>query len=136
VLRNNFSVAFNTYIDILASVEKRVNVVLGRDAPDWRLKNACPPCMYILEDEPPSEFSMLAAIDGNNSLKRIERGTRDKDPTGKTIVTASTELPDSCTLRLDSDMYLSEAEVDRFKDEVKHRLPCADASVSVPSLTE
>jgi ferredoxin-like protein FixX len=51
-------------------VEQKVNAVLARNTPDWRMQNACPACFYKLKDEPPLEFSYLASIDGNNSLKR------------------------------------------------------------------
>jgi hypothetical protein len=43
---------------------------LGREG-DWDPCNCCPPCMYKLTEEPLMKFSMLAAIDGNNSLKLV-----------------------------------------------------------------
>ncbi|KAJ7873189.1 hypothetical protein B0H13DRAFT_2349171 [Mycena leptocephala] len=49
---------------------------LGRDTPDWRLKNACPPCLYKLEGEPRLEIPLMATIDGNNSLSRFHRRER------------------------------------------------------------
>ncbi|KAG9310198.1 hypothetical protein JVU11DRAFT_9838 [Chiua virens] len=65
-----FSAAFDAYLEILAWVEQRVNAVLTRNTPNWRMWNVCPACFYKLKDEPPLEFSYLASIDGNNSLKR------------------------------------------------------------------
>ncbi|KAF8146272.1 hypothetical protein K438DRAFT_1990911 [Mycena galopus ATCC 62051] len=49
-----------------------LEAALSHDTPNWRLKNACPACMYKLEGEkdlPP----FLATMDGNNSLKRFWR---------------------------------------------------------------
>jgi hypothetical protein len=37
-----FSVAFDVYLAIRAEVDKRTQAALGRDTPNWRLKNACP----------------------------------------------------------------------------------------------
>lgn len=47
-----------------------MDAVLQR-GPDWRVKNTCPACTYKLKDELPMRFSMLIAMDGNDSLKRI-----------------------------------------------------------------
>ncbi|KAJ7816457.1 hypothetical protein B0H14DRAFT_3089810 [Mycena olivaceomarginata] len=44
---------------------------LGRDTPNWRLKHTCPACMYKLEGGDELIFSMLFAMDGNDSLKRV-----------------------------------------------------------------
>ncbi|KAJ6474078.1 hypothetical protein DFH09DRAFT_1343352 [Mycena vulgaris] len=46
--------------------------VLGHDA-SWRLKHACPACMYKLEGEDELIFSMLTMMDGNDSLKQVLR---------------------------------------------------------------
>ncbi|KAJ7814778.1 hypothetical protein B0H14DRAFT_3476791 [Mycena olivaceomarginata] len=48
---------------------------LGRDS-SWRMKHACPACMYKLEGEDALIFEMLSTMDGNDSLKRVLR--RDK----------------------------------------------------------
>lgn len=34
------------YVRIIQAVERVVDEELGRNAPDWRVKNACPPCAY------------------------------------------------------------------------------------------
>ena len=44
--RNQLSIAFDIYLDILRRVGQIINQKLGRDTPDWRLLNACPPCGY------------------------------------------------------------------------------------------
>ncbi|KAF8344672.1 hypothetical protein F5887DRAFT_1062040 [Amanita rubescens] len=65
-----FSDCYDLYLDIQRGVRHRVDTVLQR-GPDWRVKNACPACTYKLKDELPMRFSMLIAMDGNDSLKRI-----------------------------------------------------------------
>jgi hypothetical protein len=44
-----FSVVYDLYLAILCGVKEQVDKAIGRDAPDWRLKNCCPACMYKLE---------------------------------------------------------------------------------------
>ena len=44
--RNALADAFDTYLTILQIVDKRVAEALGRDAPHWRVLNACPACNY------------------------------------------------------------------------------------------
>ncbi|KAG1837662.1 hypothetical protein F4604DRAFT_1885677 [Suillus subluteus] len=41
---------FDIYLTILRHVSKQVNAALGRDAPNWRVLNSCPPCTYELQD--------------------------------------------------------------------------------------
>ncbi|KAJ7102996.1 hypothetical protein C8R43DRAFT_1092256 [Mycena crocata] len=71
-LSTQFSIAFDLYLAALAIVDRHVLALLGRDTPNWRLENACPACMYKLEDEPAMLFPILTTHDGNNSLKRRE----------------------------------------------------------------
>ncbi|KAI0349069.1 hypothetical protein OH77DRAFT_1507574 [Trametes cingulata] len=63
--------AFDIYISILREVERQVMQELGRDTPDWRALNACPPCAYRLSDEDQPVFDRILCLDGNNSLKRM-----------------------------------------------------------------
>jgi hypothetical protein len=51
-LATQFSVAFDLYLATRAIVDARVKAVPHRNTPDWRLKNACPACMYKVEGEP------------------------------------------------------------------------------------
>jgi hypothetical protein len=84
--------------------------------PSDRLRRACPPCFYKLQDEPELEFSSLVSIDGNNSLKRLGtsiRGVEDRVD----------------TRAIKSDRWVPTEEVDRFKDEVKPQ-------VSVPHMNQ
>lgn len=63
--------AFDIYLDILRRVDARVKASLGRTTADWRLKHSCPCCQYVLEEEDELDYTLLLAIDGNNSLKRF-----------------------------------------------------------------
>ncbi|KAG8700478.1 hypothetical protein FRC08_004676 [Ceratobasidium sp. 394] len=98
--RTRLSSALDVYYMVNRVIKKRVDKAMGRDSPDWRLKNCCPPCMYILEGEPELNPKLLATCDGNDSLKRCARaGSADQR-------------------EYESDYYISPEEVDRFKDEV------------------
>jgi hypothetical protein len=50
--RRVFADAFDVYLDIIRTVEKRVKVALGQDSPDWRVLNACPACSYEVRYAP------------------------------------------------------------------------------------
>lgn len=90
-----FSVAFDVYLAIRARVDARVQAALGRDVPDWRVKNACPACLYRLEGEAPLKIPLMATFDGNNSLSRFERREKvDGAEDGTTAPGASKELGD------------------------------------------
>jgi len=88
-------------------VDARVQHALGRDG-DWNSRHLCPPCMYKLTDELPMKFSMLAAMDGNNSLKPVD---------------STFHLGLSCTddRTSTSSRWLTPEDVDRFEDEVVSR---------------
>ncbi|KAJ6564784.1 hypothetical protein B0H19DRAFT_1209940 [Mycena capillaripes] len=115
-LASQFSVAFDVYLAIRAVVDRRVQVALGRNTPDWRLKNACPSCLYKLEGEPTLPLPLLFTMDGNNSLSRFEMCEREKVlEDGTTAPGASKERPDDRAAP--GDYYLSRAEVDRWSKE-------------------
>ncbi|KAH9829418.1 uncharacterized protein C8Q71DRAFT_799693 [Rhodofomes roseus] len=98
---------YEIYVAVVRGVEKRVRGALGRDSPNWRVLNACPPCGYELEDEPPLRWKRMLCLDGNNSLKRLRPlGNRTQ---GDTRVFA------------DSDYFLPQEFVDSFAHEVKSR---------------
>ncbi|KAJ7873649.1 hypothetical protein B0H14DRAFT_2162047, partial [Mycena olivaceomarginata] len=58
-LIQQFTICFDLYLKMLRTVDARVAKALGRDDPDWRLKNCCPACTYKLEGEEKLIFSML-----------------------------------------------------------------------------
>ncbi|KAK7046968.1 hypothetical protein R3P38DRAFT_2507024 [Favolaschia claudopus] len=112
-LGTQFSVAFDIYLAIRARVDARVQVALGRDTPNWRLKNACPACLYVLEGESPLDPPMLATMDGNNSLPRFELREREHiDEDGTTSRGALKELHDNRVAA--GDYYLTREEVNRW----------------------
>ncbi|KAJ7726036.1 hypothetical protein DFH07DRAFT_970647 [Mycena maculata] len=57
-----FSVALDLYHAVRADVDSRVQVALGRDAPNWRLKNSCPACLYKVEDEPTLLIPVISVL--------------------------------------------------------------------------
>ncbi|CAA7264087.1 unnamed protein product [Cyclocybe aegerita] len=120
---NALSAAFDVYLEILRTVDKRVAAFLGRDSPNWRVLNSCPPCTYELEGEPHLTFTRMFAMDGNNSLKRVEKiGERS--------------IGDHRVFE-GSDYYLSEEYVNQFADEVKARKKAEDSVLSAaPSIPE
>lgn len=105
--RSVLASTFEMYLAILRLVNTRVKQALGHDTPDWRVLNACPPCTYKLEGEPPRTFNRTMAFDGNNSMKRLyklgDRRVQDMRPF------------------TESDYLLSPEYVDQYKDEVKSR---------------
>lgn len=44
--RTGLADAFDAYLLILRRIDKQVLQALGRDTPNWRVLNACPPCGY------------------------------------------------------------------------------------------
>ncbi|KAJ7787485.1 hypothetical protein B0H14DRAFT_3095373 [Mycena olivaceomarginata] len=123
-LCQQFSISYDLYLDIRRRTDDRVTAALGRDS-SWRMKHACPACMYKLEGEDALIFEMLSTMDGNDSLKRVLR--RDKssmaqDETGEPTLARSSEREDS---RDASDgYYISRERVDRWaKSRLGDRLP-------------
>ncbi|KAJ6538073.1 hypothetical protein B0H19DRAFT_1213662 [Mycena capillaripes] len=112
-LGRQFSVVFDVHLAILTAVDRRVQVALGRDALDWRLKNACPTCMYKVEGEAALEIPFMCTMDGNNSLARFELCEREEVNTdGTTVPGASKERSDDRVAA--GDYYLSRVEVDKW----------------------
>lgn len=65
--------------------------------------------MYKLEDEHPMKFSMLATMDGNNSLKLVDSAFRS----------GLSRIDDRMST---SSRWITPEDVDRFKDEVANSL--------------
>ncbi|KAF7359716.1 hypothetical protein MVEN_00696200 [Mycena venus] len=115
-LASQFSVAFDIYLAIRAIVDRRVQVALGRHMPNWRLKNACPACLYKLEGEPRLHLPFLCTMDGNNSLSQYEIHEREEiHDDGTTAPGAPKELRDDHVAP--GHYYLSREEVDRWAKE-------------------
>ncbi|KAF8185590.1 hypothetical protein K438DRAFT_1907690 [Mycena galopus ATCC 62051] len=114
-LSSQFSIAFDVYLAIRARVEKRVQVVLGRDIPNWRLKNACPACLYKIEGEPKLHLPFLWTMDGNNSLSRFEIRERETYADGTMAPGFSRERADDRIVA--GDYYMSREEGDKWAKE-------------------
>ncbi|KAG1902578.1 uncharacterized protein F5891DRAFT_1127555 [Suillus fuscotomentosus] len=101
-LSRQLTIAFDVYMLIRSSVDSLVAEALNRDSLDWQLKHACPSCTYTLKDEVPLIFTLLFAMDGNDSLQRILHQTLgiDENDSGE-----SSELPTTQHVR--GDRYLS-----------------------------
>ncbi|KAJ7790912.1 hypothetical protein B0H14DRAFT_2625569 [Mycena olivaceomarginata] len=114
-LAAQFSVAFDVYLAIRTAVDKRVQVALGRDTPHWRLKNACPCCLYKLEGEPFLKIPLMGTFDGNNSLSRF--WLREKVELDKGVFTpgASKERVDDHVAP--GDYYLMREDADKWAKE-------------------
>ncbi|KAE9384969.1 hypothetical protein BT96DRAFT_841316, partial [Gymnopus androsaceus JB14] len=72
-MSTQLSTAFNVYCSLIQSVRQQVQVCLGRDDSDWRVLNSCPPCQYQLKEDGPLDIRMIVEMDGNDSLRCVER---------------------------------------------------------------
>lgn len=85
------------------TIKTKIDQVLGCGEPDDRLLRACPACLYSLKEEVNLPYSLLAAADGNMSLRRFIRvGTAD-------------------TAQFKSTYFLSRDEVNKFSGAVQVR---------------
>jgi hypothetical protein len=104
------------YLSIRAEVDKQVQVALRRDTPNWRLKNACPACLYKLEGEQPILLPVLCTFDGNNSLVRFWRREREVvDDSGCAVPGASKERIDARVTA--GDYYMPCEDVNMWSKE-------------------
>ena len=99
--------AYDCYLEIMRDVAQRVDVTLNRNGPHWKQQNVCPPCLYKMVGELPLRFSLLACMDGNNSLKLVDSTFRSGVPRSDDRLSAST-------------WWVTPEQVDRFKDEVQN----------------
>ncbi|KAG1833208.1 hypothetical protein F4604DRAFT_1694518 [Suillus subluteus] len=105
-LAEQLRISYDVYLELHRRIDHRLDKVLGHDSENWRMLNSCPACQYKLTDEPPLEFSILCACDGNNSAKLV-------DP----AICGGQERLD--TRIGTSSIWLNESYVDAFKDEVR-----------------
>ncbi|KZP11838.1 hypothetical protein FIBSPDRAFT_913520 [Athelia psychrophila] len=106
-----FSIAYDLYLEIRTNIHSRINKALNREDPNWNIRHICPACMNKVQGEPEMRFSMLWAMDGNDSLKRFERrAAPDEDGS---LLGQSVESFDSRAVP--GNMYISRADVDRYK---------------------
>ncbi|EKM77186.1 hypothetical protein AGABI1DRAFT_43811, partial [Agaricus bisporus var. burnettii JB137-S8] len=114
-----FSICYDLYLEIRASIASSINACLGRDTSNWRLKNACPACTYRLDGEDALIHNMLVTMDGNDSLKRVIRKDTYIDPADATGQATTIVKETLDTRKVIGDYYLARETVDRWaKDRV------------------
>ncbi|TRM56402.1 hypothetical protein BD626DRAFT_551558 [Schizophyllum amplum] len=110
-----FRNAYDCYLAIMRRVDARVDAALKRDDA-WHAANVCAPCLYELDGEASLSPRILAAMDGNNSLKLIDdmfrKGTARQD-----------------SRHLQSWRWLEAESVDRFANETKEVNTCVNTCV-------
>ncbi|KAF7359988.1 hypothetical protein MVEN_00725800 [Mycena venus] len=116
-LSTQFSIAFDVYLGTLAIVAKRVKAALGRDTSNWRLKNACPACLYKLEGEDELLLPVLTTQDGNNSLSRHGQMERTEYEGSEEDASAARSRAREDDRQVPGDYYLSRSEVDKWATE-------------------
>ncbi|KAG1848433.1 hypothetical protein F4604DRAFT_1973836 [Suillus subluteus] len=104
-LAEQLRISYDVYLELHRRIDHRLDKVLGHDSDNWRMLNSCPACQYKLTDEPPLEFSILCACDGNNSAKLVDPAIRGGQERLDTRIGTSS-------------IWLNESYVDAFKDEV------------------
>ena len=87
-IRDQIANGWDAYLGITREVQRRLDVVLGHDTPNWRALNSCPSCQYEvccnrsysvstdpskLVDEPRLKYRKISIIDGNTSLRRVDQ---------------------------------------------------------------
>ena len=127
-LSQQFSIAYDLYLSIHEDVQRRVDVALQCDSPNWRLRNTCPACSYKLKGEDQLIFKMLITMDGNDSLKRIIRRAPVEDPAEWKAGPECPQVGDSRewldSRRVGRDYFISRERVDRWaKDALEELLP-------------
>ncbi|KAJ6583130.1 hypothetical protein DFH09DRAFT_912007 [Mycena vulgaris] len=123
-LCQQFFIAYDLYLDLWWRTDEHVMHALGRDS-SWRLKHACPACMYKLEGEDELIFSILTTMDGNDSLKRVlrrEKTTMEQDEADKPMLAKSKEHVDNRDAG--DGYYISREKVDKWaKSRLGEQLP-------------
>jgi hypothetical protein len=116
-LTDQFRVASDVYLEIHRRVDIKLDMALDRNLPNPQNRNICPPCFYELDDEPELRFSSFVSMDGNNSLRRWAASAHNN----------SARID---TRTIESDRWLSAAEVNRFANEVKQKTGSEKQTVS------
>jgi hypothetical protein len=114
-LMQQFSAAYDVYLEVKKRVCHLVDQALGCESPNWRIMHACPCCQYELKEDDAMEICMHVAMDGNDSLKRVER---NKDSRDDSLVEG---VEQQSTERLDprqagGSYFLSREDVDKWDE--------------------
>ncbi|KAH8111333.1 hypothetical protein DFH11DRAFT_1508526, partial [Phellopilus nigrolimitatus] len=114
-MRRAFSSAYDVHVEITHTVQNQLDGLLHKTTIS-KYQDACPACVFRVDNEPRLKYSMLTCMDGNESMKRVRR-TRLVDEHTSVCV----ERPDGRGRA--SHMFLEAEEVDKFKDETLARSP-------------
>lgn len=120
-----FSSAYDVYLEVKKRVRSRVDVALQRSSPNWRIMHACPCCQFELKEDDALEVRMLVAQDGNDSLKRVDgRKEAGDDSKAEAMEARSTNRFDP--RQAGGDYFLSREEVDKWEDSNWENIPTFD----------
>ena len=108
-----FNRAFDTYSEIRWTIKNKIDSLVFKDTRAMH-RSVCPSCSYQLQGEPKLDPEMLVAVDGNESLRRVERRREDENGVERVA-----ELKDSRTRT--SPLFIERPRVDAFKNEVMSR---------------
>ena len=118
-LRKQFSICFDVYLSIHNRVDQRIQIALKRNNPGWRLRHACPACTHKLTGEAELLFSILVTMDGNDSLKRVQRrkpAPIDPGDGSAPVVGLPNEHMDERTVGV--GYYINREQVDRWSRDI------------------
>ncbi|KAH7878911.1 uncharacterized protein C8R40DRAFT_1037146 [Lentinula edodes] len=115
-LMQQFSSAYDAYLEVRSRIRKLVAQALGRDSPTWRILHACPCCQNELEEDDPLEIRMMVAMDGNDSLKRVERH-KDAADDSLAEVAGSGVVERTDPRQAGGDYFISRVSVDEWAEE-------------------
>ena len=133
-LSSQIYAALDVYVLLLNGIRKHARAALGREGRDWRMLNACPACQYRLHEDDVLDVRMIAQMDGNDSLKRVER----KEDRLADMEEAGFELPPTSRERIDRRVaggdYFASLEETKVWDEsnwssIEETATGADASL-------
>ncbi|KAJ3871408.1 hypothetical protein F5051DRAFT_463789 [Lentinula edodes] len=115
-LMHQFSSAYDAYLEVKSRIRKLVAQTLGRDSPNWRILHTCPCCQNELVEDDPLEIRMMVAMDGNDSLKRVER-RKDAADDSLAEVVGSGVVERTDPRQAGDDYFLSRVSVDEWAEE-------------------
>ncbi|KAJ3887580.1 hypothetical protein GG344DRAFT_90411 [Lentinula edodes] len=115
-LMQQFSAAYDAYLEVKARVRKLVAQALGRDSPDWRIMHTCPCCQNELKEDATLDIRMMVAMDGNDSLKRVEHRKEAADDSPAEVV-GSGVVERVDPRKAGGDYFLSRVAVDEWAEE-------------------
>ncbi|KAF9059288.1 hypothetical protein BDP27DRAFT_1371644 [Rhodocollybia butyracea] len=114
-LMQQFSAAYDAYLEVKKRVCLEVDKALGREDPNWRIMHACPCCQYELKEDDAMDVQMLVAMDGNDSLKQVEgKNEAGDDSLAEAADRQSMERFDP--RNAGGSYFLSQEDVDRWDE--------------------